>query len=225
MVDLARSAGLSVQQVRNYVECGMLPPAARAGNGYRVFTTGHAEALTVARIVIDGYGWATALTAMRAANAGDAAAVAAVADHAHAALDRERARVTALLRAFDGDLPAALRVPKPLRIGDAAAVAGVRTSALRVWEKLGLLAPDRERGTGYRMYDQSQVIRARVIALLRGAGYALPAAKDVLDAMRDNDPTRTRNALRSRLRDLDRLSGKCMRATAALYRHTVTPAG
>jgi DNA-binding transcriptional MerR regulator len=216
VTDLARSVGLSVQQIRNYIEAGMLPPTGRSENGYRIFTARHADALVVARIVLDGYGWTAATHAMRAAHDGDRAAAAVTADACHAALDRERADVTGLLRAFDGDLPAELQISHPLLIGDVAAIARVRPSALRVWERLGLLSPERDPATGYRSYDQAQLIRARVIALLRASGWSVAAAKDVMDAMRDGDPARTRTALRSRLAELDRLSWKRMRATAAL---------
>jgi DNA-binding transcriptional MerR regulator len=215
-VDLARAAGLSVQQIRNYVDVGLLPPAGRAANGYRIFTDQHVEALAVARTLLDTYGWELAVRAMTAVHRGDPATAAAIADRAHAQLDSERSEVTGLLRAFDGDLPPDIHIRRPLRIGDAAAIAGVRPSALRVWEDMGLLTPGREPGTGYRTYDQTQVVRARVTALLRATGYSLPAAKDVMDAMRDGDPARTRDALQSRLRDLDDLSRRRLRATAAL---------
>ena len=36
--DLARRGGVSVQQVRNYVDQGVLPPVERLPSGYRVFT-------------------------------------------------------------------------------------------------------------------------------------------------------------------------------------------
>src|SRR3954468_11845441 len=72
-VDLARAAGLSVQQIRNYVDAGLLPPASRAANGYRIFTARHAAALTVARLVIDGYGWDRAAGVMRAVHHGEPA--------------------------------------------------------------------------------------------------------------------------------------------------------
>lgn len=218
--DLARAAGLSVQQIRNYVDAGLLPPTQRAANGYRIFTARHADALTVARIMLDGYGWHATATAMSAVHSGQPAAAVAAVDRCHAELDRERAEVSRLLQAFEGDLPDELQVKRPVPIRDAATVAGVRPSALRVWEDLGLLAPGRDPATGYRLYDQTQLIRARVTALLRGSGYSLPAAKEVMDAMRGGDPTRTRTALRSRLRDLDQLSWKRMRATATFFAYS-----
>ncbi|MEV0732907.1 MerR family transcriptional regulator [Polymorphospora sp. NPDC050346] len=216
-VDLARSAGLSVQQIRNYVDVGLLPPAERAANGYRVFTGRHARALTVARILLDGYGWHTTIAVLSAVHSGDTAGALAAVDRGHAELDHERAAAEALLRTFDQEPPAVLRTSRPLRIGDTAAIAGVRPSALRVWEELGLLAPAREPSTGYRLYDREQLVRARVIAMLRGSGYPLPAAKAVMDAMDQGDSTRTRTALEARLRNLDELSWRRLRAASALF--------
>ncbi|NUT49982.1 MAG: MerR family DNA-binding transcriptional regulator, partial [Saccharothrix sp.] len=40
-VDLARAAGISTQQVRNYLDAGVLPPAGRSPAGYRVFDARH----------------------------------------------------------------------------------------------------------------------------------------------------------------------------------------
>lgn len=217
ITELARGAGLSVQQIRNYVALGVLPPADRAPNGYRIFTAHHAEALATARTVIAGHGWETAVAMMRAVHEGDPATALAMVDRSHADLDRERTQVTAMLEALDGDLPARLRVQHPLRVGDAAAAVGVRPSTLRLWEGHGLLNPGRERGTKYRLYDQDQVVRARIITMLRRSGYPLPAVGEVVSAMRAGDPARTRTALMSRQRELNETSVRRARATAALY--------
>src|SRR5262245_13047343 len=96
ITDLARSAGLSVQQIRNYVALGLLPPVQRASNGYRMFTAEHAEALKVARTLIAGYGWQTALTVLQAVHNDDPAGALAAADRSHAELHHERSQVTAM---------------------------------------------------------------------------------------------------------------------------------
>jgi DNA-binding transcriptional MerR regulator len=217
ITDLAGRAGLSVQQVRNYVTIGLLPPADRAPNGYRIFTVRHADALTTARTVIAGHGWQPAVTMLHAVHHDDATTALAAVDRSHGELDRERTQVTAMLDALDGDLPQRLRVHHPLRVGDAAAAVGVRPSTLRLWEQRGLLRPGRERGTGYRLYDQEQVIRARVVTMLRRSGYPLPAVREVVSAMQAGDPARTRTALMSRQRELNETSVRRARATAALY--------
>lgn len=216
-VDLARSAGLSVQQIRNYVDLGLLPPTRRADNGYRVFTSQHEQALAVARILLDGYGWHTAVAVMNAVHSGDPSRALAAVDRSHANLDQERTAIESLLSTFDQDLPTSLRTSKPLRIRDAAAIAGVRPPTLRVWEDLGLLKPTREPSTGYRSYDQTQLVRARVIAMLRGSGYSMPATRAVMDAMKHGDPVRTRAALKARLQSIDDLSWRRLRAASALF--------
>jgi DNA-binding transcriptional MerR regulator len=217
ITDLARSAGLSVQQIRNYVDLGVLPPAGRAANGYRVFTARHGAALATARALIAGHGWPAAVAMLHAVHHGDPEAALALVDSSHADLDRERVHVRSMLEALDGDLPERLRVPRPVRIADAAAKVRARPTALRVWERRGMLAPARDRSTGYRLYDQTQLMRAAVIALLRRHGYSLPAVEEVISAMVAGDPARTRTALASRQRDLNRASVARAKATGALY--------
>src|SRR5688572_24921064 len=218
ITDLARAAGLSVQQIRNYVTLGVLPPADRAPNGYRIFTARHGDALVTARVLIDGHGWQTAVAILPAVhNDGDPAAALALVDRSHAELDRERVHGRSMLQALDGELPERFRVDRPLHIADAAAAAGARPSALRLWERRGLLAPARERVTGYRAYDQTQLTRARLIVLLRRAGYPVTAVGEVIAAMVAGDPARTRTALTSRLRELGEASVRRARATAALF--------
>jgi DNA-binding transcriptional MerR regulator len=216
---LARSAGLSVQQVRNYVELGMLPPAERAPNGYRLFTTRHADALAVVRQLIEGHGWQRARDIMRAVHEGDAAEAIAAIDESHAELHRQRTQVRNMLRAFGGELPERLIVRRPVRITDAAAAVGVRPSALRFWERLGLLTTARERGTGYRVYDTAQLTRARVIVMLREAGYSVPDVREVVNGLSGSDPTRARAALARREQDLDRIGAARLRGTAALHHY------
>ncbi|GAB3422790.1 MerR family transcriptional regulator [Flindersiella endophytica] len=216
---LAREAGLSVQQVRNYVELGILPPAERALNGYRLFTTRHADALTVARRLIEGHGWQRAHDIMRAVHEGDTAAAIAAIDESHADLHRQRTQVRNMLRAFGGEVPERLAVRSPIRITDAAAAVGVRPSALRFWERLGLLTAARERGTGYRVYDTAQLTRARVIVMLREAGYSVPDVHEVVDGLNGTDPTQARAALARREQELDRISAARLGATAAFDRY------
>lgn len=219
ITSLAREAGLSVQQVRNYVELGMLPPAERAPNGYRVFTTRHADALAVARQLIEGHGWQRARDIMRAVHEGDAAEAIAAIDESHSDLHRQRTQVRNMLRAFGGELPERLVVRTPIRITDAAAAVGVRPSALRFWERLGLLTVTRERGTGYRVYDTAQLTRARVIVMLREAGYSVPDVHEVVDGLNGTDPERARAALARREQELDLISAARLRGTAAFHRY------
>ncbi|MFE5257292.1 MerR family transcriptional regulator [Streptomyces coelicoflavus] len=187
-VDLARAVGLSTQQVRNYEDAGVLPPAGRTDAGYRVFGERHREALLVYRALQPGYGAVTATRVMRAVHAGDVAGALALVDAAHAALHEERVALRAAgeaLEALAGREPGAPPgTGGGLRIGEVAALVGVRTSALRVWEAAGLLVPGREHGTGYRVYGPADVRDARVVRTLRRSHHLFEQIRPVLEDLR-----------------------------------------
>ncbi|WP_217170114.1 MerR family transcriptional regulator [Streptomyces sp. AC512_CC834] len=186
-VDLARAVGLSTQQVRNYEDAGVLPPAGRTDAGYRVFGERHRAALLTYRTLRQGYGPVTAPQVMRAVHDGDVPGALALVDAAHAALHEERVSLRAAseaLEALAGQEPEPLPGPGGLRIGEVAALIGVRTSALRVWEAAGLLTPGRERGTGYRVYGPADVRDARVVRTLRRGHQLFDQIRPVLDGLR-----------------------------------------
>ncbi|WP_245641887.1 MerR family transcriptional regulator [Nonomuraea candida] len=213
-VDLARLAGVSTQQIRNYVDAGILPPAGRTETGYRTFGAHHRAALLAYRAMLKGYGAEAARSIMLAVHDGDRARAFALVDACHAALHEQRAslRTTAeTLDAIAGQIAGAPEAPRAdLRIGEVAAHLGVRASALRVWEHAGLLAPRREPGTGYRVYGPSDVREARVVHVLRQGRHPLPQIRLILDGLRrTGDTTALRAAVAERLAGLTR-TGEAM---------------
>lgn len=70
-----------------------------------------------------------------------------------------------------------------LSIGAFAARARLSAKALRLYDRLGLLAPARvDEATGYRFYRAGQVERARLVALLRQLDMPLARIAEVVDA-------------------------------------------
>ena len=80
-----------------------------------------------------------------------------------------------------------------LMIGEVARQAGVATSALRYYEKAGLLPPP-ARASNRRQYDQGILGRIRIILLARDAGFSVSETRTFLDGF----PVGTRPALRWR---------------------------
>ncbi|NUT39790.1 MAG: MerR family transcriptional regulator [Thermoactinospora sp.] len=234
--ELARRAGVSVQQVRNYADQGLLPPVERAGNGYRVFTGEHERALRTVRSMAAGHGWQCTGEVMRAVHAGRLEEALALVDASHAELTRERADLAQVLGAFEelavpaershagapevlaGLTSARAGGARVMRVGEVAGLVGVRASALRVWESMGLLRPSRDRVTGYRVYDALEVRKAQAVALLRRAHYPLPAVEAVMRELDSaGSPQRLRRELARRGEDLHRLSLLRLAGSAALY--------
>jgi DNA-binding transcriptional MerR regulator len=212
-VDLARLAGISVQQVRNHADAGVLPPVPRSAAGYRRFGDAHCRALLTYRALGRAYGWDTAREVMRAVHAGELPGALALIDAGHAALHDERRSLRAVREALEAGVPD----PGPpaqatgLRIGEAARVLGVRTSALRVWETAGLLRPGRERGTRYRVYGRGDLRDARMVLMLRRGRYPLDRIAPILDGLRRAGST---DALRAAT--AEREAALTVRATAML---------
>jgi DNA-binding transcriptional MerR regulator len=80
-----------------------------------------------------------------------------------------------------------------LMIGEVARQAGVATSALRYYEKAGLLPPP-ARASNRRQYDKGVLGRIRIILLARDAGFSISEMRTFLNGF----PVGTRPALRWR---------------------------
>ncbi|MFE9042752.1 MerR family transcriptional regulator [Streptomyces sp. NPDC007818] len=85
----------------------------------------------------------------------------------------------------------------PLTIGDFARATGLSAKALRRYDELGLLRPDRvDPYTGYRYYAETQTDEARLIAWLRRIGMPLAEVGRVC-ALHARDPAGAARAIRA----------------------------
>ena len=96
-----------------------------------------------------------------------------------------------------------------LMIGELARQAGVSASALRYYEKAGLL-PSPARASNRRQYDRGVLGRLRIILLARDAGFSISETRTFLNGF----PMGTRPALRWRamakrkIAELDELTAR-----------------
>lgn len=74
-----------------------------------------------------------------------------------------------------------------MRIGQLAQRASLRASAIRYYEKLGLLAPPHRSG-GQRRYSADALDRVLLIRFASEMGFSLPEIKLFLNGLRDNAP-------------------------------------
>ncbi|GAA4237418.1 DNA-binding transcriptional MerR regulator [Streptosporangium album] len=214
-IDLARMAGISTQQIRNYADAGILPPTSRSPAGYRRFDAGHRRALFTYRALAKGYGWDTARAIMQAAHAGDLPLALSLMDAGHAVLHEQRLSLKAAGEALEAVAEQNPETSGPtrsgMRIGEMAAHLGVRASALRVWESVGLLTPQRDQDTKYRWFGSADIRDARMVNMLRQGRYPLPQIKLILDGLRR---TGSSDALRAAI--AQRQAELTQRATAML---------
>ena len=223
--DLAEAVHVSVQQVRNYEADGFIPPVERSPSGYRRYTQRHLAALKTARLLIGGYGRERAQQIMQAVHQDRLPEALALIDQRHAELTRTRleleqtlATLSLLATQLPSDMPT--RFTQGLRVGAAAHLVGVRVSALRFWEQQGLLQPSREDDSKYRRYDERQLRRLRIVALLRQANYDFAAIRTTLAETEAGQPQRAIAAVEQRRGALASRSWCCLRAMALFYAYT-----
>lgn len=214
--------GVSAQQIRNYLDAGVLPPAPRTPTGHRVLGTAHRDALLTYRALAGGHGWRSAGSIMTAVHAGAVADALALVDAGHAAQHNERLSLAAAGKALEAvarQQPDTAPPAKGMsRIGEVATLLGVRTSALRVWESAGLLTPERESGTGYRFFRPTDVRDARLVSLLRRSHYRFTEIRPVLAGLREAGSTQAlRTALARREEELTRRTRAMLEGSARLH--------
>ena len=227
--DLAQAGDISVQQVRNYEANGLIPIAQRSQSGYRLYTPRHLAALHTMRSLVPGYGWQRTSAIMQALHRGDLSTALAIIDERHAELTSTRRQVEQTLVALRtlAAQPDALhgsRHSQQIRVGEAARLVGVRVSAVHFWEQQGLLRPHREPHSRYRLYDERQMRRLHVVALLRGAGYPFNVIQLALNELMAGRPEKAIVAVEKRREELAKISWACIEALT-LFHHYVREFG
>lgn len=185
-VDLAREHGLSAQAVRNYEQQGVIPAAGRTPSGHRTYTELHRTALRAFLAQLPAHGYGTGSQIMRAVNDDKIDVALHAIDRSHTQLLRDRETLDAVEAAIPV-LVAPGQADHPERTLPVSAVArrlGVTPATLRKWERAGILAPQRERVTRYRLYGADDVRDAELAHLLRRGGYPLSHIAPVVAQVR-----------------------------------------
>ena len=190
--DVARESGYSVQQVRDLERLGVIPPAARSSNGYRSYGPLHVHALRAYRGLAGAVGPVIARQLLAELRTGTLTEAASAINEVHVRLAREREealRAQRALRAIqtEADTPEFEQDSDAMTITELSRALGVRPSTLRFWEQEGLVTPERVTTLRARRYGLSAIRAARVVAALRGAGYGIPAVRDIVGSLRRLD--------------------------------------
>jgi DNA-binding transcriptional MerR regulator len=218
---LGRIVGYSTQQVRDLERLGVIPTAERGANGYRRYAESHIVALRAYRALAAAIGPVAARVIMPALIKEPVDAAAERIDNLHVAIAEARAQLREARRGLDAVLADRTEVfdeRDAMTIGELAQALGVRASALRHWEREGLVSPDRDNGSHARRYSARAITEARIVAALRGGGYPIPPIARVLSQLRADGLTDdARSLLDQRLDDLTRRSVALLHAAGHLH--------
>ena len=199
---IAKIVGCHPNTVRMYESWGLLPPVPRAANGYRQYTQDHLYQMKLARTALNT-AWPgknirqAAIDLVHQCARGD---LGGALENAYRYLvlvqsERNQAEMAAeLVSRWAQGFPADT-TGNGLHIREAALHLNVTSDQLRNWERNGLLDVPKDPHNGYRIYGAPELARARVIRVLRNAGYSLMAIYRMLNQLDVDSSTDIKRAL------------------------------
>lgn len=105
-----------------------------------------------------------------------------------------------------------------MQIGLLATRAGVPVDTVRYYERVGLLPRPTRQPSGYRRYEEEDVLRLRFIRKGKHLGFSLDEIRDLLalSSNRDSDMAAAKAAAQARLQAIDARIGELERVRSAL---------
>lgn len=183
---LAKLLSVHPNTIRWYENTGLIAPARRSGNNYRRFTGRHLVQLQVCRIIFES-------TYTNRAIRGTAFAI--LARLKEWDIPRGMAQAKQYKQLIEKEYASALETAALLKTWtqhqkppggeahtrrEAAAQLGITTEVLRNWERNGLLAVTRTGRKNEKVYADTDMLRLRIIYMLRANNYSLAAIRHSL---------------------------------------------
>ncbi|MGZ7442757.1 MerR family DNA-binding transcriptional regulator [Paenibacillus sp. TH7-28] len=203
---IAKMLNISTTTLRRYEEQGLIPDVHRTASNRRCYRPVHLQAFTVIRTLLQGYDIPLVYEVMRNIKKGNTVEALWLINRQLHLLQEEKQRVEEILtmiRNTDFSKYRNIKVAEAMKIGEVAALAGVNPSAIRHWEKEGLIKSERDRENGYRMYTVSALKKIIVISSLRKTIYYIENMKQLLNELETQHYTKVERSFQLALQKLN----------------------
>ncbi|WP_098745347.1 MerR family DNA-binding transcriptional regulator [Paenibacillus sp. EZ-K15] len=171
---LAEKYGLSSSTLRNYEAKGLIPPAVRSSNGYRMYTERHEAYLACIQAMAAGFGMEVTSEVMHCLERNELNDALWIVRDREVMLHREKASLDQLVRELksysegnrDHDFNHHFSIQEVSRR------TGAPKSAIRYWEQSGLFTAKRDPDNDYRLYNEAHLFKIRMFQVLQSAVYS-----------------------------------------------------
>ncbi|MGG4144456.1 MerR family DNA-binding transcriptional regulator [Paenibacillus algorifonticola] len=184
-VQIADELNVSTTTLRRYEEQGLLPDVPRTIGNHRYYMPIHFQAFITIRSLLQGYDIPVVYEVMRKIKTGDRIQALWLVNNQLYINQVEKQRVEeilALIKNADFSKYRNVKMTNTMTIGKVAEIAGVNTSAIRHWEKEGLIQSERDKENGYRIFTVPELRKILVISSLRKTVYYIENMKELLKA-------------------------------------------
>jgi len=180
---IAAKLNISTSALKHYETWGLIPKVKRASNGYRIYTQEHDMYFQCICALKSGFGMDLVKEIMPRVIRGEKVDVLWLINKAQVDLYTEKVTVQRTVEMLDlrelANLP--LNRSKPFfTIGEVAKEANISASAIRHWEKEGLIKSERHKESGYRIYSPSDLRKVLIIRTVQRVVYSLDVVREVL---------------------------------------------
>lgn len=220
-IEIARALQISTNSLRNYENWGIVPPPERMANGYRIYTDVHLAYFKCIRAMFPGYGVELTKKVMIHLQNEELADALWLVNQAQSKLHNDKVMADKTIKILETDSLEDMDVrgkPKWLTIGEVSNETSVPSSAIRHWEKEGLITPSRDKESGYRIYKRSHIRQIMIIRTLRTAVYSLDIIKEIIKELDHNNIEQARKIARNSITYLNKINQNQLKGAYFLYR-------
>lgn len=208
-IDIARSLHISTSALRHYEAGGIIPPVERGDNGYRIYTDIHVAYFKCIHEMSPGFGMGITSDVMKKLIAYQIDDALWIVNDAQARLQSDKMLAEKTIRVLDTkslDNVDARGRRKWMSIGEVSRETAVPATAIRHWEKRGLINVSRDPDNGYRLFSPTQIRQILIIGTLRTAVWSLDTIKQVIRELDHNNLEQARQIARDSLQYLNRIN-------------------
>lgn len=193
---MAKRLNMSTSALRHYENWGIIPPVPRLKNGYRAYGDAHFAYLTCIRAMLPGFGMDLVKEAMKLVQEGHLMPVLDLVGESQTRLLENLKMTKETIRLLEtGNFQGEELIRKrQFTIGEVANLAKVTPTAIRYWEKEGLIHLPKSPSSGYRMFSEGHLRQILFIRSLKHTLYYLAPIKSIVQQLEHSNPETLKNA-------------------------------
>jgi len=188
MKEMIEYIGVSNTTLKRYESNGLIPPVFYTKGKHRRYEEIHFIAFKTIRILLKGFDIAVAYQLMKLAKEREFIKANWIIAQSQKDLVKKKETLQ-MHKEFILSVPQKSLKKQTMRIGELAKFADIQSSTIRYWEKRGLIEATRDKSSGYRFYEKSEVRKTIIISLLRKSIYNLEVIKGIVDEIDDKNLT------------------------------------
>jgi len=219
---MAMRLHVSTTTLRRYESLDLVPDVPRTASNRRTYTPLHAQAFLALRSLIEGFELPIAYDVMNLLKKGQVEQALWTINLQQYNIQVEKQRIEeimSLIHHTDFSTYRNIRVTEELKIGEVAAIAGVNPSAIRHWEKEGLIRASRNPENGYRVFTSRELKKIIVLSSLRKTVFFIDSMKQLLEALETHDLTTIERSFKTALQKLNEQLEKQMNGVSEMMKY------